>query len=407
MSAPASGETGAIQAAGANGNMTVEAATQVETSGSILPVCMIVLGVLIVAVAVGRQVKPASEGLPKIAAAPGFRFMDQTGGAFESTALVAGEGRAGCVWIADFVFTNCAGPCPIMTLQMAEVQKNLEDLNAGEERRVRFVTFSVDPERDTPEVLRAYARQFNAGPGWTFLTGERAAIHELSARGFFLPVVEMRLAASQPIDATIAEEVVALDPEHGIGHSTKFVLVDHQGRIRGYFDGTEPEECARLERAARALVRDMSVPPSAAGLPAVNATLNASSFLLLAAGFIAIRMRRADVHRMLMMSACVTALLFLMSYVSYHYLLGAGTTSFAGPAGVKTFYIGVLMSHTVLAAAIVPLVIVVLVRAFRGRFTEHRRLARVTLPLWIYVSITGVLIYLLLYQIYPASGVRL
>jgi uncharacterized membrane protein YozB (DUF420 family) len=95
-----------------------------------------------------------------------------------------------------------------------------------------------------------------------------------------------------------------------------------------------------------------------------------------------------------------TSILFLCSYLTYHYFHGA--TRFSGPPTVRTIYLVILFTHTVLAIVIVPLVIVTLYRAARGDFARHRRIARVTLPIWLYVSITGVIVYLMLYQIYPA-----
>ncbi len=141
---------------------------------------------------------------------------------------------------------------------------------------------------------------------------------------------------------------------------------------------------------------------SVSDLPAVNATLNATSALLLAAGYVAIRKgRRKNVHRALMLSALAASVLFLGSYLFYHYHVG--TTRFAGTGWVRPVYFTILTTHTILAAAIVPLVIVTLRRAFRSDFDRHRRIARITLPLWFYVSVTGILVYLMLYRLYPPS----
>ena len=104
-------------------------------------------------------------------------------------------------------------------------------------------------------------------------------------------------------------------------------------------------------------------------------------------------------HRACQIAALVISLLFLTSYLTYHYNHGA--TRFQGTGLVRSFYFTVLTSHTILAIVIVPLVILTFYRAFRGDFSRHRRIARITLPLWLYVSITGVIVYLMLYQIYP------
>lgn len=136
---------------------------------------------------------------------------------------------------------------------------------------------------------------------------------------------------------------------------------------------------------------------SVSDLPAVNATLNGLSALLLVAGFVTVRRHRIRRHRALMLSALGMSALFLISYVVYHYF--AGTTRFTGQGWVRAVYFVVLTSHTVLAAAIVPLVLVTVYRALREDFHRHRRIARWTFPFWIYVSVTGILVYLMLYQL--------
>lgn len=135
-------------------------------------------------------------------------------------------------------------------------------------------------------------------------------------------------------------------------------------------------------------------------LPHLNAVLNTTSALLLLAGFRFIRLGRIQPHRNCQISAVVTSTLFLISYLTYHYYHGA--TRFAGQGIVRPLYFTILITHTILAVVIVPLIIVTLYRAARGDFIRHRRIARWTLPLWLYVSVTGVIVYLMLYQIYPA-----
>ena len=134
-------------------------------------------------------------------------------------------------------------------------------------------------------------------------------------------------------------------------------------------------------------------------LPHLNACLNGASALLLITGFTFIRSRNVVAHRACQIAALVVSLLFLASYLTYHYHHGA--TRFQGTGLARPIYFTVLTSHTILAIVIVPLVILTFYRAFRGDFSKHRRIARITLPLWLYVSITGVIVYLMLYQIYP------
>jgi len=140
---------------------------------------------------------------------------------------------------------------------------------------------------------------------------------------------------------------------------------------------------------------------SVTDLPAVNATLNGISAILLMAGYFFIRANRKIAHRNCMVGAFATSVVFLICYLTYHAL--AGHTSFKDPAWFRPYYLAFLASHVVLAAAIVPLVLITLSRALRERFEAHQKIARWTWPLWMYVSVTGVLIYLLLYQIFPQT----
>jgi putative membrane protein len=133
--------------------------------------------------------------------------------------------------------------------------------------------------------------------------------------------------------------------------------------------------------------------------PALDAALNATSALLLALGFIFIRSKNVTAHKVCMVSAFGSSTIFLVCYLWYH--AHHGVTHFTGQGLVRDFYFTLLGSHTILAAAIVPLVLTTLYRAWRRRFDLHKRVARWTLPLWLYVSITGVLVYWMLYRLYP------
>src|SRR5215813_14079224 len=132
---------------------------------------------------------------------------------------------------------------------------------------------------------------------------------------------------------------------------------------------------------------------------ALNAALNAASAILLAGGYAAIRAGKREAHKRFMVSAFVVSCAFLVSYLVYHYRVGH--VAFQGQGLVRPVYFALLISHTVLAVVIVPLILVTLRRAWLERFDRHRRIARWTLPLWFYVSVTGVVVYLLLYQVYP------
>jgi len=130
--------------------------------------------------------------------------------------------------------------------------------------------------------------------------------------------------------------------------------------------------------------------------PGIDAALNATSALLLTIGYVFIRRKKVRAHKACMLSAVVTSTLFLVCYIWYH--ARHGVTRFAGHGVVRGFYLTLLASHTVLAVVIVPLVLITVYRAWRGMFDRHRRIARWTLPLWMYVSVTGVVVYWMLYQ---------
>jgi len=131
-------------------------------------------------------------------------------------------------------------------------------------------------------------------------------------------------------------------------------------------------------------------------LPAVNATLNALSGVLLLAGYLLIRARRIEPHRRCMLAACATSSLFLVCYLVYHYEVGS--VPFTRQGIVRPIYFSILITHVILAAAVLPLALVTLSRGLQARYAKHRAIARWTLPIWLYVSVTGVLVYVLLYQ---------
>jgi uncharacterized membrane protein YozB (DUF420 family) len=142
-------------------------------------------------------------------------------------------------------------------------------------------------------------------------------------------------------------------------------------------------------------------------LPAVNASLNGLSAVFLSAGYIFIRRKNQMAHRNCMVAAFVTSVVFLACYLTYHgYLavvLHQGPTRFLHPQWFRPIYLTILLTHTVLAVVIVPLILVTLYRAKKERFELHKQIARWTWPLWMYVSVTGVIVYFLLYRIFPQS----
>lgn len=192
-------------------------------------------GALAVAAAWGawrgwETLREARAPLPEMGKVPAFSFIESSGERFDSRVL---EGK---VWVADFIFTNCAGTCPAMTQEMARLQRYAK----GREGDLRLVSFTVDPERDSPEALARYAKSVREDLDlWVFLTGQKKDLYRLAREGF-------RLTASENPDPSPGNEFI---------HSTRMVLVDRLGRIRGYYDGTDPESLSRLHRDLQRLLR--------------------------------------------------------------------------------------------------------------------------------------------------------
>lgn len=171
--------------------------------------------------------KLTSRQLGSYGTVPNFRLVNQNGQPFGSAQL------AGKIWIADFVYSTCPGPCPMISSRMSELQKPLEKTS------IHLVSVSVDPEKDTPEVLRGYAERLHAQPRrWDFLTGSKAAIYDLSRNGFKLAVDDGRAEEGIPV------------------HSTRMILVDRRGAIRGYYDALAPDAVTKVLADSNHLLRE-------------------------------------------------------------------------------------------------------------------------------------------------------
>lgn len=143
---------------------------------------------------------------------------------------------------------------------------------------------------------------------------------------------------------------------------------------------------------------------SVSDLPAINASLNGISCVLLILGMIAIKRERKEMHGLLMGAAFVVSSIFLITYVAHKIMVGGAHTPFGGTGLVRPLYFGMLISHIILAIAVPPLAIATIRLALKQRYESHRRIAKITFPIWLYVSITGVLVYFMLYVWYPVSG---
>lgn len=182
---------------------------------------------LVVTLALGAAFCRHDEPLPVLYPAPDAEFINQNGAAVSLASF------RGSVVVYDFIFTNCAASCPLMTRRMHDVVEGTD-----KSLPVQFVSVSVDPSRDTPEVLAAYARRSGADERWTFLTGGADTIRRVTVKGFKLPV--------EPVQPG----------SEALLHSTKFVLADRHGQIRGYYDSLFPDEMKKLEHDIASLAEN-------------------------------------------------------------------------------------------------------------------------------------------------------
>lgn len=381
-----------------------------------------------------------------------FSFKNRTG------EIVTRDDLRGKQWVAGFIFTRCKGPCPNVVMQMKLLQ---------EQTGVTLVTFSVDPEFDTPEVLSNFARDYQPKPKpssqdpklsngqtgatvtaeqshkWYWLTGNRSEIYKLIMGSFKMPV------ARNP-QAPDGFDVI---------HSNNLMHVDEQGRVLGKYNAMEGAEMALLRRIlqgkaprGRMMQSLPSVPTgekldieglppgftisrptsedgldssnSSSGsgstevesqtgvsggkvipqwvhsLPAVNASLNGLATVLLLVGFALIKGKRIQAHKWTMLASFGVSVLFLGCYLIYHYYIGS--KRFPGTGVIRVVYLLILVTHIVLAATVPFLASITIYRGLKGQFDRHRAIARITFPIWVYVSVTGVVIYLMLYH-YPVA----
>lgn len=307
---------------------------------------------------------------------------------------VTRQSLEGKVWVASFLITNCPdGKCPQVATTVERLQKELAN-----RKDVVLVTFTTDPTRDTPDKLNTYANGFHADPErWLFLTGTEEQIDQV-LRSFLMRGKEESFQKGR------------------IDHSQKLLVVDRHGDIRGVYDGLDdprlPEGYFETNlRKLKRQVDQLRAPDLPAWMPkdfpAFNASLNACAAVLLLLGYAAIRQRLVKLHITCMLTAIVVSAIFLTSYLFYHLYVKQGQpTRFAeqapdAPAWVGYLYLAILGTHTVLAIPTAPLALISAYRGLRGQLPGHVRLAKWTLPIWLYVSITGVVVYWMLYRLYP------
>ncbi len=397
---------------------------------------------------VDGEVKPVKLVTRKVAP---FAFTER------SEREISREDLLGKPWVVNFIFTSCVMSCPANTTAMMKLAQQSKDLD------VRFVTITVDPERDTPERLRDYAEIYGADPEkWLFLTGDKQKIHDLILRNF-LQAVEEKQGENRLLGYEFA-------------HSDRFMHIAADGTILGQYLSTDPKEMVKLRRvlagetetpeANRFLVAaigddavdveepestsveqelpqqpaDQTTPedssaetdragesatdsaePSENGpaaeislplveppawllrLPAVNALLNSLATLLLVMGFGFIKIRNPSAHKFCMISAFLVSIVFLTTYLTYHfglhYYTGESSKKFPDLGFIRQVYLVILISHILLAVAVPVLAVGTLYQAWKQNWERHKTWARITFPIWLYVSVTGVVIYVMLYLV--------
>lgn len=341
--------------------------------------------------AVGSTTLAAAQDDSRIDAAPDsqasfrqvadFSFVERSGRTITNRDLL------GEVWVVGFFFTRCSGPCPKLSSNMRSAQDQLA------ESGVRLVSISVDPNHDTPPILAEYAQRFDAdADAWWFLTGPEQETYDLMQQSFVLGV------------ETNMDEIAALR----VTHATKLVVVDAEGVIRGYYDGESAAGVSAAVARAKWLAGGGTTSgPGRSRLPLVNACLNGTAAVLLLAGIVAIKRRKKVGHAHLMRAAFLVSAAFLASYLYYHFVIvreQGGTMPYNGTGWLRGFYFfAILIPHVVGAMINLPMVLGTLWFAHKERWEAHKRLARWTFPLWLYVSVSGVVVYLMLYPFNPPA----
>lgn len=358
-----------------------------------------------------------------------FEFTDRTG------ETITRKHLSGKEWVIGFMFTRCRGPCPAIVAAM----KRLQD-----ETSVNMVLFTVDPEVDTPEVLSRFSKEYVTNPKpdahgeipkWYWLTGPREKILSYIQRNFRVPAYGQNGS-----------------PEH----SNNIMHVDETGHVLGKYLGMESAEMALLrkiiqKKAPRGKMMTNPIPPGSIrvegapfgmtftrtsdeaesenpdgsasapqgdargleneaesrvpawirSLPTLNASLNGVATILLLVGYVLVKAKRITAHKVVMLSCFAISILFLASYCTYHAFVLS--KKFQGTGPVRWIYFTILISHVILAATVPILASMTIYRGLSQQWVRHRAIAKVTFPIWLYVSVTGVVIYLMLYQ-WPAAA---
>ncbi len=345
-------------------------------------------------------------------------------------------------WAVCFIFTRCKFTCPQVTDAMRQLQVAVKDED------VRLVSLTVDPETDTPEQLANYANAYGADPEkWLFLTGNRIQIYDLIKRSFRMPVkvisnedflhtnnvlyvdaqgvvrgkydslsandmVELRkvLQGKAPPQMTLtAEEFIARgldkvqsEPVDDSDKPSTTSSADPQSQKKSTKDIVSAEQRKNDQIVFDDGPSGLAAPGWVLQLPAINALLNGISVILLLQGLMLAKRKNIAAHKIAMLSAFGVSIAFLACYLLYHFMLqrytGSGSKPFTGTGVIRPIYFSILISHIILAAVVPILAIRTIYLGLKGPVDLHRKWARWTFPIWVYVSVTGVMIYLMLYH---------
>ncbi len=287
----------------------------------------------------------------------------------------------GKIWVTQFFYPGC-NFCSKNTPTM----QRLQDMYRGK-ADVRFVSIALNA--DSIETLTAFAADHKAEPEqWLFLTGPKNKVHEIVGVNFF----------------DVARDKPDPMPGDSILHSMNLFLIDPHGHTVGFVVGTDAGAADALKteidklRIRRRL--EDRIPVTGADLPWFNAILNSSCTILLLLGWIAIRLRYETLHKILMLLALAVSMVFLASYLFYHFaVMEMEPTRFPGEGAARYAYFTILLTHTILAIVVAPLAIYITVQGLRNALASHKKVARWTLPIWLYVSVTGVVVYWMLYRV--------
>ncbi|MBI2808392.1 MAG: DUF420 domain-containing protein [Planctomycetes bacterium] len=314
-----------------------------------------------------------------------FKPFDQPVGDFTLTERSGKTVRArdllGKIWVAQFFYPGC-NLCSRNTPTMQKLQEHFRG-----KPDVRLV--SIDLIDVGVKTLNEFADDHQADADqWLFLTGPQKKVHAIVETSFFNMVLPLK-------NAPVGNE---------IQHSTFLILIDGSGTMVGYVNGVEPRAAevltAEIDRLRARRRMEERIPITGADLPWFNAILNSTCTVLLLLGWILIRLRLETLHKLVMLLALAVSIIFLSSYLFYHFVvLDMEPMRFQGQGAARYAYFAILLSHTVLAMAVAPLALTVTIQGLRDARRIHVKLARWTLPIWLYVSVTGVVVYWMLYRI--------